>query len=408
MDLVPGVLGDHLRRPAVDADGPELVLAVAERQRLAVGREGRTVEVALGEVGQHALGAALGRAHGHLLGARGIGGVGDQLAVRRPGRMVFVGGFGRGQVARGAVLGGHAEDVAAGREQGALAVGGQSVIDDLGRVGVADLVLGLDQTRAGAGVVVGHMDLDLAQLLGGQVDLIELAALLERDGVCAQRREIDVVVGEVGDLAGLLGIEVVDPDVGPAVLVLVGQVVDLAAPPHGRGVGPRPVGDLGRLAGVEVVGEHLLGQAAVVALPGAEIPEDAVVGDGVAVGRIGGQADIAVDRHGRGQAAVDRDLVHFLDPAVPLVPLGQIDHELGVRRPGDHHVVRAMAAAGAGLDGGMVGQPPGLAARRRDHPDVGAGLGGFGVGDPASVRRHAGEHVLARGAGQAHGLAAGL
>ena len=158
---------------------------------------------------------------------------------------------------------------------------------------------------------------------------------------------------------------------------------------------------------VEVIGEHLLRQAAVVALPGAEIAEDAVVGDGVAVGPEGRQADRAVDRHRVGSAAGDRHLVHRLDPAVPLVALATDRRRFRIRRPGDHHVVGRMPPAGAGLDGRMKGQPARRAAGCRDHPDVGAGLARLGVGDPSAVGRHAGKHVLARGAGQPHRGAAG-
>ncbi len=313
-----------------------------------------------------------------------------------------------GQVAGRAVLGGRAEDVAARREQGPLAVGRQGVVPHARGIGVADLVLHLGDADAGAGIVVGDADRDLTQLLARQVQEIKLAALLEGDGVAAQGREVDVVVGETGDLAGLFRVQVIDPDVGAAVLVLVGQVIDLAAVPHGRGVGAGPAGELGQLAAVEVVGEELLGEAAVVALPGAEVPEDAVVGDGVAVRPEGGQAHGAVDRHRDRQAAGDRNLVHVLDPGVPLVLLGQIDHELGIRRPGDHHVVRSVPPAGAGLGGRIVGQPPRLAPRGGDHPDVRAGLAGFGVGDPSAVRRHAREQVLPRSAGQPHRRPAGL
>ena len=402
------VLHHFLGRAAGDRDQPELVRAVAGRDRLAVGREHRAVEIALLEMRQHRLGAALGRADGDLLRAADVGGVGDGAAVRRPGGVVLVDALGAGEVAGGALLGGDAEDVAAGGEQRPLAVGGEGEVHVAGGVGVADLIGDVGDVDAGAGIVVGDVGVDRVQLFAGQVELIELAALLEGDGVRAQRREVDVVVGEVGDLAGLLGVLVIDPDVGAAMHVLVGQVVDLVAVPHRRGVGAGPVGDLGQLPGVEVEGEDLLRQAAVVALPGAEVPEDAVVGDGVAVGAEGGEADGAVDRHGGGQAAGDRDLPHLLDPAVELVFLGQVDDGLRVRGPGDDHVVRAVPPAGSGLGGRVEGEAPRRAAGGRDHPDVGAGVAGLGVGDPAAVGGDAGEHVLAGGAGQPLGGATRL
>ena len=132
--------------------------------------------------------------------------------------MVLVGALGAGQVPRGAALRRHAEDIAARREQGALAVGRQGVVDLLRRIDVADLILDVGDVGAGARIVVRHVDRHLAHLFARQVESIELAALLEGDRIAAQRREVDVVVGEVGDLAGLLAVLVIDPDVGAPML----------------------------------------------------------------------------------------------------------------------------------------------------------------------------------------------
>ena len=400
VDLALLVLRDLPGRTAVGAHGPQAVLAVAERQGLAVGRKDRAVEIALGERGQQPFGSAFRRANGDLRRAAGVGRIGDGLAVGRPGGMILVDPLRSGQIAGGAVFGRHAEDVAARREQRALAVGGERVVHLPGRVAGADLALDGGDVRAGARIVVGQIDLNLAHLLARQVERVELAALLEGDRVAAESGEVDVVVGEVGDFTALPVVLVVDPDIGAAIGVLVGQVIDLAAIPHRRSIGARPACDLGQLPAVEVVGEHLLRQAAVVAFPGAEIAEDAVVGDGVSVGPEGRQADRAVDRHGRGRAAGHRDLVHFLDPAVPLVALGQVDNVLRIRRPGDDHVVGTMAPAGAALSRRMVGEPPRRAAGRRNHPDVGPRLARLRIGDPLAVGRDAREHVLAGRAGQ--------
>ena len=126
---------------------------------------------------------------------------------------------------------------------------------------------------------------------------MDRAELLVDKDVRSHRERLEVLAAIVKQFADLARLEIEDEQCGGA--VAVGQEIDPPAVPHRRGVGPRPVGDLGQLARVEVVGEHLLREAAVVALPGAEVPEDAVVGDGVAVGGEGGQSHRAVDRHPR-------------------------------------------------------------------------------------------------------------
>ena len=407
VDLAQLVLRDLLRRRAGGADDPQRMRAIAERQRLAIGREGRAIKIATGEMGQQPFGAPFRRADRDLLVAVGIGGIGDQLAVGRPGGMVFIDARRAGQVARRAVFGRHAEDIAARRKQRPLAVGRQRIVELAGGIAEAQRALDVGDARAGAGIVVGHGHRHFAELLARQIDAVELAALLESDGIAAERREIDVVIGEVGDLARLPGIEIIGPDVGAAMRILVREIIDVPAIPHRRGVGARPIGDLSQRLGVEIIGKDLLGQTAVIPLPGAEVAEDAVIGDAVTVGPIGGKAHRAVDRQRRWRATRDRHLPHLLDPAVPLVALGQVDDRAGIGGPGHHHVVRAVAPAGARLHRRMPGQPPRRAAAGRDHPDVGAGLARLGIGDPAPVGRDARHHVLPRPAGHPHGGAAG-
>ena len=134
------------------------------------------------------------------------------------------------QVAGAAMLGRHAEDDRRGRRTACACrwAQGHSRPAPRGRR-VANLVLHSPQ-RAGEGGCAssGKTTCDLVQALVLQVEAPQLAALLEGDGVAAERREVDVVVGEVGDLPRLAAVEVVDPDVGAAVGVLVGQVIDLA------------------------------------------------------------------------------------------------------------------------------------------------------------------------------------
>ena len=396
---------------AVGGDQPKVVVAVRHRQRASVRGPHRRVVEAGGEMGDQRFRPAGGRTDRDLLFAAAIGGVGQRPPVRRPGRMVLVGVAGAGNVADRAVLGRHRDDVAARRERGPAAIGRQGVVHPLRGVGGAYHARRLGPARGGARAVVRHVGVDPVRRLVRQVDRPQVAALPERDGAVrvvgtgAEGRKVDVVVGEVRDLAELLAVQVVHPDVGAAVLVAVGQEVDPAPDPHRRGVGALPVGDAGQRPGREVVGVDVLGAAAVVALPGAEVAEDAGEGDGVVVRAKRHQA-AAVERQRYRQAAGNR---HLEQTVLRRVPVHATRHEhdvLRVRGPGDHHVVRTPARRRLGHHVGMKGEAPRLAAPGRDHVDVLVALRRGGVGDPLPVRRVARHHVLAGIRGQARGSAA--
>ena len=217
VDLLIRVGGDDVRRATRDRDGEQPVRAVGHRQRAAIGREDRPVEERARHMGEQALGAAGRRAHGQLLLAARIRGVGDERAVGRPGGVVLVRARGAGEVAHRSVLGRHREDVAAGREQHPLAVGRDVEIGLLGRVGRAHGVERLDRARLGAGAVIGHVDGERVQLPARQVEDVEPAREREGDPVRAaaraERGKADVIVGEVGDLRRGPRREVVRPDV---------------------------------------------------------------------------------------------------------------------------------------------------------------------------------------------------
>ena len=111
-----------------------------------------------------------------------------KLAVgdRQAGSVILEGDLRAGEVAGRTVLGRNAEDVAAGGEQSALAVGGQGEIDLAGRIAIADRALDLGHVRAKARIVVRQAHPNLGHGLAGEVEPIQLAALLEGDGVPAQ------------------------------------------------------------------------------------------------------------------------------------------------------------------------------------------------------------------------------
>jgi len=265
-----------------------------------------------------------------LVLAAGVGDVGDPLAVGRPDRRAVVDAGGAGQVADGALLGRDGEDVAAGVEHGALAVGTD--------VEIVDVLLDVGEPAPGDGAVGGHADGHLGRLLRGQVEPVDPAAVLEHDGGVAERRELDIERVIVGELAGLLGAPLVDIQVHAAVGSAVGQEVDPVAVPHGDDVLGRVVGDVLGLLRREVVDPDVVGLAAAVALPGAELAEHAVVGELLAVGGIGAEAAARQGELPR-QVAVRAHQVELSLEVVELPHAGAEDDLTAGGRPAHHDVV---------------------------------------------------------------------
>ncbi len=232
---------------------------------------------------QLAFRTAQGGAGDQLMVAARIAGVGDRRAIRRPRRMVLVGVAGLRQVARGAVLGRNAVYIATCREQRTLAVRRQCKIGPMSDIHRTQLLVGMHETRLGARAVIGHRHVQPLDLFRPGVQRVQESALLEDDGATADRRKVDVVIGEVGDLPILPAIQIVHPDVGATVRIAIGQEPDPPPIPHRGGAGSFVVGDPRQLLRGEVVGVDVLRQAPVVSLPGAEVAEDAVVGDGVPI-----------------------------------------------------------------------------------------------------------------------------
>ena len=72
--------------------------------------------------------------------------------------------------------------------------------------------------------------------------------------------------------------KIIPVEVEALVFVAVGNEIDRVARPHRENVLGRIVGNVDRLLAVEIVNPDVVGLAAAIALPGAEFPEDAVVG----------------------------------------------------------------------------------------------------------------------------------
>jgi hypothetical protein len=310
MDLVVGVTRDLSGFAPIGRDDPQPMLVVGKGEPIASRRPARRIEVAAGEMGQHAFRPTLGGARCDLLLAARIGRVRDRLAVRRPARMVLVGTRALGQVARVAEFGRDREQIPTCREYGPLAAGREVEIRLLRHVLVANLPAGVHPMRARARSVVGNRHLQLVHLFGRQVQHVQLAAFLKHDpGIFAvgraQARKIDVVVREVRHLPKLAAHRVEGPQVRAAVRVVVGQEVDRLPVPHRTGFVPRPVGHMRQFQAREIVDVDILGQPALVALPGAEIAKDPIERDLAAV-RAVAEKSTAVQRHRLRQSAVDR------------------------------------------------------------------------------------------------------
>ena len=155
-----------------------------------------------------------------------------------------------------------------------------------------------------------------------------------------------------------------------------------------------PVGELGQHLGCEVVGVDLGGEAAVVALPGAEVAERAGERDRMPVRAVGEEA-LAVERQRGREPTRERHGKGAAGRGVPGRPARHEHDVAAVRRPGQHQVVRPPAHGSIRNDIGMEGEPPRRAAGGGDDVDVLVALVGRGVGDPAPVGREARHDVLA-------------
>jgi hypothetical protein len=186
--------------------------------------------------------------------------------------------------------------------------------------------------------------------------------------------------------------------------VAVGNEVDLVAPPGRMLVGAGKIGQAPRGVLRQVIDPDVLGPAALIAFPGAELPLDGSVDDLAGVG--GKRAAAAFrDRQRRFQAAVQGDQEK---PAHALAPRGAVAaHQdlAAVGGPVHDHVVVA-AARRHDADIVVIGQLPRRAAGGRH--DVHLPRAGVFAreGDPAAIGRDLGEELQAGMRRQAPGVAA--
>ena len=200
--------------------------------------------------------------------------------------------------------------------------------------------------------VAGHIDGQLVGLFGIQVKGIKKAAVFENDAVRPKARPIYVKIREVGELANFVTLHAVAKEVEPVLGAAVRIEVNRIAVPHRKSVGPVLVRHLFDFVRLQVVNPDVLRHAALIALPGAEIAKDAVVGDAAPVGRKRRETAF-IERQGFGQAAIEADRVEPTEPGVKSVTAGKIQDVVGIREPVDDFVVDAHAlgeASAAGVD----------------------------------------------------------
>ena len=250
-----------------------------------------------------------------------------------------------------------------------------------------------------------QVDRHLDRLLRRQIEAVNESAVLENDRRVAQRGELDVIFVEVRKLARGLRFRVQDEEVHPLVGGAVGEEVDPVAVPHRIHVLGRVIGEVrGGLVG-EIVEPDLVGHAAAVPLPGAELAEDAVIGQLLAVGRVGAPAATR-QRKLLGHAAVDRNGVELAQEVVERRTARAEDNRLVVAR-GHHDIVRTHAVGNVvPFERRRVSQPLRHAARGRHQVDLRIAVVLAGEGDPLAIGRKAGKHLEARIARQPPGHSA--
>ena len=148
-----------------------------------------------------------------------------------------------------------------------------------------DELAAVDVFVADASVVVNDLHFDGVFLAIAEVVTVQLAAVFIDDVVVAQRRPFDVVISVLSHFLCLLGVVVVNEEVHRA--VAVGTEVDFIADPHGEDILRLIVGDVFGSLGLEVMDPNLVGHAALVVFPGAELTHDAVIGHLFAIWGIG-------------------------------------------------------------------------------------------------------------------------
>ena len=180
-----------------------------------------------------------------------------------------------GQIAGGPVLGGHGEHIAPGADHCARTVRrdlmGGGLLADIAEAAPTD------------GQVLVDLHRNAGDLLGLELQMVQESAVLEDEARVAQRREFHGEFLELGEPPGFAVLQIHHVQVGLMGLLAFRDEVDPVAMPHRENVLSRIGRQPGGLTGREVMQPDLIGLATAIALPRAELAEDAVVGHLLAV-----------------------------------------------------------------------------------------------------------------------------
>ncbi len=385
----------RVRRPAVVIDVAVLVLVdvgdpaaghvehaqghvlVGEGQHLRVGRPERRELPGLPVARDLPLLARAVRiADVDLVLAIAIAEIRDRPAVRRPDRVALADSGRLGEIADLPFLRRRAEDVAARDEERTRAGWRRRV--------PLDVLFHAAEVREGVAEVAVDADGDALAAIGRGVEAVDVPAVLVHDLGFVGARPQHVVIVVSGDFFLLLGGEVVRPEIETTVFTIRGEV-DRVADPHRLVIGVLVVRELLGLVGREVVDPDVLRASAAIALPGAELALDGRVNELRPVTRIRPRTPL-----GNGQRLLhspfDVDHVmrgHAVGPGKAM----RVEKDLlSIRRPVEHAVVDA-AARRKRADVVVERQLPRRAAFRADHEDLPAAGVVAGESDPATVGR---------------------
>ncbi len=203
-------------------------------------------------------------------------------------------------------------------------------------------------------------DRDLSDLLRGQVERPEVPPLLEGDDAGLARGPEHVVVAEACDRLRRPGLKVVGMDVQGQVAVR--DEIDPVLVPDGVLVGPGEIRDLAGLVLLQVIDPDILGPASPVSLPGPEFPHEGRVSQGLAVRREGRGRALG-DLEGLFQPALQVDEEVLAGPVAVGDAVGLEQDAAAVRRPVQDLMVES-APRGEEADVVIEGQLPGNASGR--------------------------------------------
>ncbi len=187
-----------------------------------------------------------------------IGDVGKLRAVMRPDRGVIASGRAVRDVARGALVGRHGEDLAARGDRNARGRRGERraghLVADIAPFGPPRGQIGGERDRQGRSGATRH------------VERMEHAACLIDDPAALRGDVADIPVGLTGELGDLLACGIVAEDVRTGVPA-VGQEIELAVHPHGVELGRAIARNVGLGAGGKVDQLERGGEPAAIAAP---------------------------------------------------------------------------------------------------------------------------------------------